>query len=168
MPRLLSAASIREKNQLQSDHIFSMLFQLDILGAPAQLRLAHADQDILFHGITFLRFPLNLDSLEDANSLTLTRLRITAGNVDQGFQSLLETYWGPNTPWIATIWQVDLMQPDETPFTAGEVFAVMQVATDFVSAVVDLQAEGITLAGTIPKRRFTASSGFPNVPRRIL
>jgi hypothetical protein len=168
MPRLLSPSMIREKNQLQSDHILSMLFQLEILGAPARYRLAHADQDIVFHGITFLGFPITLDALEDASSLALTRLRITAGNVDQGFQSLLETYWGPNTPWIATIWQVDLMQPDETPFTAGELFTVMQVTTDFVSAVVDVQAEGISLSGTIPKRRFTASSGFPNVPRRLL
>jgi len=81
---------------------------------------------------------------------------------------LLETYWGPDTVWTATIWQVDLMQPDETPFAAGELFTVMQVATDFVSAVIDVQAEGITLSGTMPKRRYTASSGYPNIPRRLL
>jgi hypothetical protein len=168
MPRLLSPAMIHEKNQLQSDHVLSMLFQLDIPGTPAPYRLAHADDDILFHGLPFFRFPVTLDALEDASSLALTRLRITAGNVDQNFQSLLETYWGPDTPWIATIWQVDLMQPDETPFTAGELFTVMQVATDFVSAVVDLQAEGISLSGTIPKRRYTSAGGYPNIPRRLL
>lgn len=168
MPRLLSPATIREKNQLQSDHVFSMLFALDIPGAPSPYRLAHADQDIVFHGLTFLRFPVTLDSLEDANSLTLTRLRITAGNIDQGFQSFLENYWGPDTPWVATIWQVDLMQPDETPFAAGELFTVMQVATDFVSAILDVQAEGITLSGTMPKRRYTDSGGYPNIPRRLL
>ena len=167
MPRLLSPAMIYEKNQLQSDHVFSMLFQLEAPGAPVPYRLAHADQDIVFHGLTYLRFPVTLDSLEDASSLTLTRLRISAGNVSRDFQSLLENYW-PQIPWIATIWQVDLMQPDETPFAAGELFTVMQVATDFVGAVVDVQAEGISLSGTIPKRRFTASSGYPNIPRRLL
>lgn len=167
MPRLLSAATIHEKNQLASDHVFSMLFRLDIAGAPVPYQLAHADHDVIFHGLTYLRFPVNLDSLEDASSLTLTRLRITAGNVDRGFQSLLERYWNED-PWIATIWQVDLAQPDETPFGAGEVFTVQQVVTDFVSAVFDLTAEGISLAGTMPKRRYTSSSGFPNVPRRIL
>jgi hypothetical protein len=106
--------------------------------------------------------------LEDANSMTLTRLRITAGNVDRGFQSLLERYWGPDTPWVVTVWQVDLAQPDETPFGAGEVFTVMQVSTDFISAVFDVQAEGLTLSGTMPKRRFTTASGYPFIPRRIL
>jgi hypothetical protein len=100
--------------------------------------------------------------------MTLTRLRITAGNVDRGFQSLLERYWGPDTPWIVTVWQVDLAQPDETPFGAGEVFTVMQVSTDFVSAVFDVQAEGLTLSGTMPKRRYSTSSGYPFIPRRIL
>jgi hypothetical protein len=168
MPRLLSAASIHEKNQLYSDHVISMLFRLDIPGAPVPYQLAHADHDVIFHGITFLRFPVTLDSLEDANSMTLTRLRITAGNVDRGFQSLLERYWGPDTPWIVTVWQVDLAQPDETPFGAGEVFTVMQVSTDFVSAVFDVQAEGLTLSGTMPKRRYSTSSGYPFIPRRIL
>ena len=168
MPRLLSPSMLHEKNQLASGHVVSMLFELVIPGAPVPYRLAHADQDIVFHGLTYLAFPVTLDSLEDASSLTLTRLRITAANVDRGFQSLLERYWSPDTVWVATIWQVDLTQPDETPFGAGEVFTVMQVTTDFVSAVFDVQAEGLSLAGTMPKRRFTSSSGFPFIPRRIL
>jgi hypothetical protein len=168
MPRLLSAALIHEKNQLQSEHIWSMLFELDIVGGPLPYRLAHADQDVTFHGLTFTRFPVDVDSLEDANSQNLARLRVTAGNVDQGFQSLLENYWGPATPWQATIWQLDLSQPDETPFAAGEVFTVVQVTTDFVSAVFDLQAEGVTLNGTMPKRRYTTLGGFPGIPRRFL
>lgn len=167
MPRLLSPSMLREKNQLASSHVISMLFELIIPGAPVPYRLAHSDHDIVFHGLTYLAFPVTLDSLEDANSLTLTRLRITAGNVDRGFQSLLERYWADD-PWVATIWQVDLAQPDETPFGAGEVFTVMQVATDFIGAVFDVQAEGLSLAGTMPKRRYTSSSGYPFIPRRIL
>ena len=60
MPRLLSPTMIREKNQLQSDHVFSMLFQLDIPNGPAPYRLAHADGDILFHGLAFMKFPVTL------------------------------------------------------------------------------------------------------------
>jgi hypothetical protein len=105
--------------------------------------------------------------LEDATSQSLVRLRATVGNVDQAFISLLEHYWGPDAPWVVTIWPIDTQQPDATPFGTGEVFQVVQVATDFLSAVVDLQAEGITLTGTIPKRRFTQSGGYPNIPRRL-
>lgn len=167
MAKLLSAALVHEKNQLFSTHVWSLLFQLAIPGAPLPYRLAHADHDVLFHGLTFLRFPLDVESLEDASTSALTRLRIVAGNVDQGLQSLLENYWGQTTPWEATVWQVDLAQPDETPFGAGDVFTVMQVATDFVTATFDVQAEAVTLASMVPKRRYTATSGFPQIPRRV-
>jgi hypothetical protein len=95
------------------------------------------------------------------------KLRIVAGNVDQGLQSLLENYWSQATPWEAMVWQVDLTQPDETPFGAGEVFTVMQVSTDFLSATFDVQAEALTLGAMMPKRRYTSTGGFPSVPRRV-
>lgn len=165
--RILSAALIQEKNRLSSDHTITMLAEVTIPGAPVPYRLVNYDQDILFHGITFVRFPFDVDALEDANSMALVRLRITVGNVDQAFMSLLENYWGPDTPWTVTLWQIDTQQPNETPFVAGEVFLLAQVSTDFVAAVIDIVAEGISLTGTMPKRRFTASSGFPQIPRRF-
>lgn len=99
--------------------------------------------------------------------MALVRLRVTIGNVDQSFVSLLENYWGPDTPWTVTIWQIDATQPNETPFGTGENFLIAQASTDFVSAVVDCIAEGITLSGTMPKRRYTASGGFGQIPRRF-
>jgi hypothetical protein len=167
MPRLLSAALTREKNQLASDHVITMLGQLDIVGGPVPYRLVNYDQDILFHGIVYHQAAFDVDALEDATSIALVRLRISFGNVDQAFSALLETYWGPDTPWQVTIWQIDTRQPDETPFQAGEVFQVAQVNTDFVSAVVEVIAAGFTLGGTMPKRRYTASGGYPFIPRRL-
>jgi hypothetical protein len=167
VPRILSAALVREKNQVASSHVLSMLLQADIPGAPVPYRLVNYDQEILFHGIPFIPLPFDVDALEDPTSTALVRLRITVGNVDQGFISLLENYWGPDTPWNVTIWQIDTQQPDETPFTTGEVFQVAQVNTDFLSAVVDVIAEGITLGATMPKRRYTTSGGFPGIPRRL-
>jgi hypothetical protein len=167
MPRILSAALIREKNQLASDHTITFLGQLDIVGGPVPYRLVNYDQDVMFHGIVYHRAAFDVDALEDATSMALVRLRITFGNVDQAFQALLENYWGPDTPWTVTIWQVDTQQPDETPYQAGEVFEVAQVNTDFVGAVVEVIAEGFTLGATMPKRRYTASGGFQYIPRRL-
>jgi hypothetical protein len=167
MPRLLSAQLTREKNQVASDHVITMLAQVDIPGAPVAYRLVNYDQDIVFHGIAFQRFSFDVDALEDATSQSLVRLRITVGNVDQAFISLLERYWGPDAPWSVTLWQIDTRQPDETPFTAGEVFEVAQVSTDFLGAVVEVNAEGLTLTGTVPKRRYTSSGGFQYIPRRL-
>lgn len=167
MPRLLSTAMLLEKNRLSSDHTITMCFEL-LIPSAAPYRLVHYDQDLVFHGLTFTRFPVDVDALEDANSMNLVRLRITAGNVDQTFQSLLENFWTQSEPWTATIWQIDAQQPDITPLSAGEIFTVMQVQTNFVTAVLDVMAEGVTLSGTMPKRRFTSTSGYPNIPRRLL
>lgn len=166
MPRILSPQFALEKNRLASDHVITMLFQVDIAGAPVPYRLVNYDQDVAFHGINFMRFPVSVDALEDPTSMALVRLRITVGNVDRAFMSLLENYWGPDTPWNVTIWQIDTQQPDVTPFGAGEVFQIAQVTTEFVSAVVDVIAEGFTLSGTMPKRRYSTSGGFPFIPRR--
>jgi hypothetical protein len=168
MPRLLSAALTVEKNRLESGTVLSMLLQVEVPGAGVPYRVVNYDEDIVFHGLPFLRAPFDVDAIEDVTSMALTRLRLTIGNVNQEFQSILENFWGPDSPFTVSVWYpVSMASPDETPFGTGEVFVVAQVATDMVSAVVDLQAAGITLTGTIPKRRFTRSSGFPNIPRRV-
>ena len=166
MPRLLSSALAREKNKLASDHVWTMIFELRIVGSPVFFRLANYDQDITFHGFPFLRFPCDVDSLEEATSASLVHLRLTAQNVDQQIISLLENYWRQDPDWTVTIWQIDALQPNETPYGSGEVFAVQQVVTDMVVAVFDLLAEGYTLTLTIPGRRYTSTGGFPLIPRR--
>ena len=104
--RILSAALLREKNQVESSHVWTMAFEVNIPFV-APYRLINYDQDLVFHGLTFQRFPVDVDALEDANSMALVRLRITIGNVDRGLQALLENYWNANTIWSVTIWQLD-------------------------------------------------------------
>lgn len=143
-----------------------MLFELSIAGAPSVFRLASYDEDILFHGVPFLRFPIDVDSLEEATSASLIHLRITAQNVDQQLIALLENYWLQDPDWTVTIWQIDARQPDETPLGSGERFSVQQVVTDMVVSVFDVIAEGYTLTSTLPGRRYTSTGGFPLLPRR--
>jgi hypothetical protein len=168
MPRILSAALTQEKNRLESDHPFAMLFQLEIENGPGTYRIAGYDQDIVFGGQLFLRAPLDVDLLEEATSMALVHLRVTTNNVDQEFISLLENYWAPvaDPLWTVTVWQIDAAQPDSTPFESGEQFSVLSVTTDFVSASIDLVAEGLTLGTILPRRRYTTSGGFDNIPFR--
>lgn len=167
--RLLSAALTTSKNQIDGGSPWTMLFALQIAGIGAPFCLAAYDQDILFHGQTYTRFPVNVDTLEEPTSLSLLHLRVTAANIDQQIQSLLENYWAPvvDPQWTVFLWQVDVTQPDETPLTMADVFTVQQVTTDFLIATFDLTAEGFALTTTLPRRRFTASGGFPNLPRRV-
>jgi hypothetical protein len=168
MARLLSAALAIEKNRLESDHVWTWAFLVDIQGAPVPFRLVNYDQDIVFHGFTYLRFPVTVDSLEEATTAALVNIRVTAANVDQTFQSLLENYWAQaaDPDWRVTIFEIDAQQPDQSPFSSGQVFTVVSVTTDLITATLDLQAEGVTLTATVPRRRFTSSSGFQNIPRR--
>ena len=165
---MLSAALSIEKNRLESDHVWTMAFLVEIAGAPAPFRLVNYDQDISFHGFTYTRFPVDVDSLEDATMAALVNIRVTAANVDQQFQSLLENYWAQaaDPDWKVTIWEIDAQQPDQTPFENGQVFTVLSVTTDLIVAVLDLQAEGLTLTSIVPRRRYTSSSGFEHIPRR--
>ena len=166
MARLLSFALARDKNALASDHVWTMLFEVHIPGAPAVFRMANYDQDVVFHGLNFIRFGVQVDSLEEATSAALVHLRLTPQNVSQELVSLLENYWLDAPDWQVVIWQIDAMQPNEVPFGDGEVFAVQSVSSDTVMAVLDIVAEGLTLTKLIPKRRYNTTSGFPFIPRR--
>ena len=166
--RILNPFLVREVHQLESIHAITMAMQVDITGAAVPFRIVNYDQTLVFHGLSFLPFPVEVESLEEATSASLVNLRVTAQNVTQEMSSLLENYWAAITDphWSVTIWTIDAMNPDFTPLAAGEVFTVSSVATDLVTASFDLIAEGYTLARSVPGRRYTTSGGYPNIPRR--
>lgn len=166
--RLIHAALTSEFNRLESDHVITMLAQVDIQGAPVVYRLANYDQDVTFHGLTFVRASFDVDSLEETTSASLVHVRVTIGNVNQELQSLLENYWASvaDPQWIVTTWLVDCAQPDLTPFGAGEVYSILNVPTDLVTAQPDMIVEGLTLSRVVPRRRYTKSGGFEFIPRR--
>lgn len=166
--RILHPILTREINQLSSSHVWTMAFELTIQGGPVPYRVVNYDQPITFHSMVFLPMAIAIDSLEEATSASLVQLRATIENVSQELQSLLENYWAsvPDPFWQVTIWQVDATNPDLTPFTSGEVFSVMNVPTDLITATPDMMVEGLTLSRVVPRRRYTTSSGFEFIPRR--
>jgi hypothetical protein len=164
--RLFTATSRREKNLLASDHVYIALLELTIPGAPTTFRLANWVEDVNFHGFLFNPFPMNVDSVEDTTSSSLTHLRVSPQNVTQEMIALFEFYWLDNPDWTAQFWQVDAMMPNETPYTAGSTYNVMSAPTDFFTGMLDLVAEGYTLTTLLPRRRFTAAGGYPHIPRR--
>lgn len=168
MPRPMSTALRVEKNKLESSHPWIYLFSVSIAGAGGRYSLAAYDQDIVFHGSTYARYPLDVEVVETPTHAALVQLRVTVGNVDQVMQALLETYWATTASpdWVVELWEVDALTPDETPFSASEVFTVQQVVTDLQVATFDLVAEGLTLSASVPKRRYTSSSGYNFIPRR--
>jgi hypothetical protein len=166
--RILDAALVSEMNRVESDHVITMAAQIAIAGAPAVYRLVNYDQDITFHGLLYSATSFDVDSLEEATSASLVHIRVTIGNVNQEMQSLLENYWASvaDPEWTVTLWTIDARQPDLTPFGTGEVYSIMQIPTDLVTAAPDMIVEGLTLSRIVPRRRYTTSGGYQNIPRR--
>jgi hypothetical protein len=166
--RILHAALTSEFNRLESDHVVTMLAQVDIQGAPGIYRLANYDQDVVFHGLTFFAASFDVDSLEEATSASLVHIRVSIGNVNQEMQSLLENYWASvsDPQWLVTLWTVDTQNPDLVPYGAGEVFSIQNIPTDLVTAQPDMIVEGLTLGRIVPRRRYTKSGGFRSIARR--
>lgn len=164
--RVYSPVLRREKNLLASTHVFTCLFEVVIPGAPVPFRLANYSEDIVFHGFTYSVFPVAVDSVEDTTSANLAHLRVSLQNVTQEVISLFENYWYADPNWTVTMWHIDAANPDDTPYASGDVYTVMAAPTDLLSATFDLVAEGYTLTTLLPRRRYTATSGFTNIPRR--
>jgi hypothetical protein len=167
MPRSLSATLTRSKNALESLDPWVFLVELDAPSFPLPIRLANDNVDMVFHEHTYFRFPMNFDAIEENTVGELQRLHITVGNVDQQLMSLLEHYWIPlvDPQWQVKIWQVAATMPDETPYGSYELFDVLGVQTDLLTAVFNLHASGFTMTALVPGRRYTSTNGFPNIVR---
>jgi hypothetical protein len=166
LPRIFSAALAQELARIASDHVLTVAMQLDIPGGPGAYRIINYDQSVTFHGSLFTAYPMDVDVLEETTSDALAHVRVTAANVDQQIQSLLENYWRNDPHWQVTIWQLDVQQPNETPFATGSILSVESVETDLLTAVFDLVCEGYTLGTLLPKRRYNATNGFKSIPRK--
>lgn len=168
MAKSLSAALIASKNALESTSPWTFLYQITITGA-GTFRVVNYDSDITFQGLTFTRFPVRLDSIAEGHAGNIATIRVTAGNVDQQIQSLLENYWASvaDPEWTVDIWRIDATQPDETPLAASDTYEVVAVTTDFLAATFELRWAGMTMSRRIPGRRYVRTAGFPNIPRRI-
>lgn len=164
--RIYSVAMAIEKNRLESDHVLTCLFEVNIPGAPVPLRLANYDAPIVFHGLLYEPWPVNVDTVEETTSSSMTHLRIAPQNVSREMIALFETYWYNDQDWRVTMWHIDARQPDVTTFTSGNVYSLMASPTDLLTATFDLVAEGMTLNTLLPKRRYVVSGGFSNIPRR--
>lgn len=167
--RTLTSPLIASKNALESERPWAYLAQIDILSTPSPgvpLRVCNTADPVIFGGNTFQPFPFKVGTLEENAVGEIRRMSVTAANVDQSIQNLLELYWGPSTDpnWQVSVWIVDVTQPDQTPSSAADVYTVASVATDLVNATFDLRWEGVTLTRIYPIRRYTTSGGFPNLP----
>jgi hypothetical protein len=168
MPRLLSGSTVLAKNAIDGGNPFCFLLRVTIAGAAGQLLFTDNNEAVVFHGLTFDPFQIQLEPISEVSDGSFSRWRATFTNVDQQFASLTETYWIiGQANWQVEVWQVDATTPDAVPITNKDSFSVMSIATDLLNAAVELQAADLQISTLLPNRRYIKSggAGFDRIPR---
>lgn len=167
MPRDLSTVLTREKNQVASLDPFCWLLELNSPDFPTPIRLVNDVQALVYQGLTYQPFPFEISAVQENSMAERQQLQIVAANVNREITSLLNSYWDSvaDPVWTVKLWQVLRSAPDEVPAGTAEVFEVLSVDTDLVTATFELHALGIPSRQRSTGRRYGTSSGYPYLPR---
>lgn len=165
---------IRIKNELHVDtswaHCLLIQFRTadgsSIFGSRA---VTNHNESITFNSIQFNPYPFKLGTIEHNSASEIRRLTLSTANIDQAVTALLEEYWTSviDPVWVITIWVVNTSNPELTPVNSNDKFVVMSARTDFFNVTFECQYEALSLKKIVPSRRYTRSSGFGNLPRKI-
>ena len=82
-------------------------------GAGHDLHFAEWDVDITFAGVTYIRFPITLDTISENNQSAIDAVKITVSNISRLIQAYLENYdLRGKKVTIKTVWADKLNDPD--------------------------------------------------------
>lgn len=105
---------VTEKNK-EFNAPISLFIVHDYDGQGTNLRFAACDEDIVFDGQTYQKFPINYDVIGENTGGAIDIVRVTLGNVSRYIQALFED---PNIELrgkkvtIKTVWADKLDEPD--------------------------------------------------------
>lgn len=121
-------------------------------GAGSNLYFAESDQDVVFDGITYQRFPIGFDAVAENNRGETDRVRLTVSNVTRAIGGYLEIYdlRGKQVD-IITVWLDTLADPDNK---LVDTFYVDSYSVNESSAVFDLTGRMDVLTVSVPVRRY--------------
>lgn len=82
---------VLEKNKLQNRPVF-LYTVFDYDGANNNLYYAGYDADVVFDGVTYLKFPITHDQIGENTAAEIDQVKITVSNVTRSIQQYLESY----------------------------------------------------------------------------
>lgn len=86
-----SSSFIAEKNKLQNRPIFLYTIY-DYNGVGGNLYFASYDADVVFDGVTYLKFPITHDQISENTTAEIDQVKIRVSNVSREIQQYLESY----------------------------------------------------------------------------
>jgi len=151
MPRDVTETFKEEKSKRENAPI--ALYILERYNGTDDLNLAGYDEDVVYDGITYFKFPVTHEYVGENSEGRIDQVRVRLSNVSRLIQLYLEglDFRGKKVV-IRTVWRDELADPDAH---MDEVFYIDNYSADEKNVEFSLTSKFDVLGTDLPARRFS-------------
>lgn len=150
MPREIDATFKQEKAKQENRPVF--LYIIEDYDGSNDLYLAGYDEDIVYNGITYTRFPITHEFTGENNQGQIDQVKVRLANVSRLIQLYLEQYdFRGRKVIIRTVWADQLADPDAY---IDDIFYVDNYTADQNNVEFTLTSKFDVLGVDLPARRY--------------
>jgi len=150
MPRDIDATFKQEKAKQENRPVF--LYIIEDYDGSNDLYLAGYDEDVIYNGVTYTRFPITHEFIGENNQGQIDQVKIRLANVSRLIQLYLEQYdFRGRKVIIRTVWADQLADPDAY---IDDIFYVDNYTADQNNVEFTLTSKFDVLGMDLPARRY--------------
>lgn len=150
MPRDIDTTFKQEKAKQENSPVF--LYIIEDYDGSNDLYLAGYDEDIVYNGITYTRFPITHEFTGENNQGQIDQVKVRLANVSRLIQLYLEQYdFRGRKVIIRTVWADQLADPDAY---IDDIFYVDNYTADQNNVEFTLTSKFDVLGVDLPARRY--------------
>lgn len=148
--KTLDAVFISEKNKQENQPIYIFTIY-NYNGAGGNLYLAQYDINVVFDGITYIRFPIRFDAIGESQG-EIDTVKLTICNISREIQTYLEAYdWRGKQVKVTLVWANQLADIDAK---LEDTLYIDSYTADEKNVEVTLSTKFDILDATIPNRKY--------------
>jgi lambda family phage minor tail protein L len=150
MPRDIDATFKQEKAKQENRPLF--LYIIEDYDGSNDLYLAGYDEDVIYNGVTYTRFPITHEFVGENNQGQIDQVKVRLANVSRLIQLYLEQYdFRGRKVIIRTVWADQLADPDAY---IDDIFYVDNYTADQNNVEFTLTSKFDVLGMDLPARRY--------------
>ena len=150
MPRDIDATFKQEKAKQENRPVF--LYIIEDYDGSNDLYLAGYDEDVIYNGVTYTRFPITHEFIGENNQGQIDQVKVRLANVSRLIQLYLEQYdFRGRKVIILTVWADQLADPDAY---IDDIFYVDNYTADQNNVEFTLTSKFDVLGVDLPARRY--------------
>lgn len=151
MPRETDSTFKQEKAKRENTPIF--LYTLEKYDGINDLCLASFDEDVIYNGVTYLRFPITHEFVGENNQGSIDQVKVRLGNVSRLIQLYLEQFdFRGKKVTIRMVWLDQLSDPDAF---MDDIFYIDSYTADQNNVEFTLTGKFDVLGVDLPARRYS-------------